>query len=110
MEKLLYTYNGSYYTFSLDGDYQTWFYLKGIYEREDVKEAFRKEVGYELDVPNTWNEVDAISKFFTGKDFGNGPMYGNGNLMSPFWGLATFYARFASMDFPNFYFFDEDRP
>ena len=108
MEKLLYTYNGSYYTFSLDGDYQTWFYLKGIYEREDVKEAFRKEVGYELDVPNTWNEVDAISKFFTGKDFGNGPMYGNGNLMSPFWGLATFYARFASMDFPNFYFFDED--
>lgn len=108
MEQLLYTYAGDYYSFSLDGDFQTWFYLKGIYEREDVQEAFLSETGQALTVPNTWDEVDRISKFFTGKDFGNGTMYGNGNLMSPFWGLATFYARFASMDFPNYQFFDED--
>lgn len=107
-EKLLYTYNGDYYAFSLDGDYQTWFYLKGIYDMPEVQEAFIKETGAELAVPNTWEEVDRISKFFTGKDFGHGTMYGNGNLMSPFWGLATFYARFASMDFPNFHFFDAD--
>lgn len=107
-EKLLYTYAGDYYSFSLDGDYQTWFYLKGIYDMPEVQEAFLKETGFELAVPNTWDEVDRISKFFTGKDFGNGTMYGNGNLMSPFWGLATFYARFASMDFPNFHFFDAD--
>jgi multiple sugar transport system substrate-binding protein len=108
MEKLLYTYAGDYYSFSLDGDFQTWFYLKGLYERPDVQDAFNKETGVALDVPNTWEDVDRISKFFTGKDFGNGKMYGNGNLMSPFWGLATFYARFASMDFPNYQFFDEE--
>jgi multiple sugar transport system substrate-binding protein len=108
MEQLLYTYAGDYYSFSLDGDFQTWFYLKGLYEKPEVQEAFMKETGAALAVPNTWEEVDRISKFFTGKDFGNGPMYGNGNLMSPFWGLATFYARFASMDFPNYYFFDEE--
>jgi len=108
MEQLLYTYAGDYYSFSLDGDFQTWFYLKGIYEKPEVQEAFMKETGAALAVPNTWEEVDRISKFFTGKDFGNGTMYGNGNLMSPFWGLATFYSRFASMDFPNFYFFDEE--
>lgn len=108
MEQLLYTYAGDYYSFSLDGDFQTWFYLKGLYEKPEVQEAFLKETGAALAVPNTWEEVDRISKFFTGKDFGNGPMYGNGNLMSPFWGLATFYARFASMDFPNYYFFDEE--
>ena len=108
MEKLLYTYAGNYYSFSLDGDFQTWFYLKGLYERQDVQDAFNKETGVALDVPNTWEDVDRISKFFTGKDFGNGKMYGNGNLMSPFWGLATFYARFASMDFPNYQFFDEE--
>ena len=108
MEKLLYTYAGDYYSFSLDGDFQTWFYLKALYERPDVQDAFMKETGVALDVPNTWEDVDRISKFFTGKDFGNGKMYGNGNLMSPFWGLATFYARFASMDFPNYQFFDEE--
>ena len=108
MEKLLYTYSGNYYSFSLDGDFQTWFYLKGLYERPDVQDAFLKETGVALDVPDTWEDVDRISKFFTGKDFGNGKMYGNGNLMSPFWGLATFYARFASMAFPNYQFFDDD--
>lgn len=108
MEKLLYTYADDYYSFSLDGDFQTWFYLKGIYDMPEVQEAFLAETGHELKVPNTWPEVDRISEFFTGKDFGHGTMYGNGNLMSPFWGLATFYARFASMDFPNFHFFDED--
>lgn len=108
MEQLLYTYNGDYYSFSLDGDFQTWFYLKGVYEKPEVQEAFMKETGMRLTTPDTWEDVDRISKFFTGKDFGNGTMYGNGNLMSPFWGLATFYARFASMKFPNHYFFDED--
>ncbi|MFV1876765.1 ABC transporter substrate-binding protein [Nioella sp.] len=108
MEQLLYTYAGDYYSVSLDGDFQTWFYLRGIYEMPEVQDAFLTETGHELAVPNTWEEVDRISEFFTGKDFGHGTMYGNGNLMSPFWGLATFYARFASMDFPNFHFFDED--
>ena len=108
MEQLLYTYADDYYSFSMDGDFQTWFYLKGIYDREDVQEAFLSETGHILKTPDTWEEVDRISEFFTGKDFGHGTMYGNGNLMSPFWGLATFYARFASMDFPNFHFFDED--
>ncbi len=108
MEQLLYTYAGENYSFSLDGDFQTWFYLKGIYDMPEVQDAFMTETGHSLTVPNTWDEVDRISKFFTGKDFGNGTMYGNGNLMSPFWGLATFYARYASMDFPNHHFFDED--
>ncbi|MDE4175419.1 extracellular solute-binding protein [Phaeobacter sp. PT47_59] len=108
VEQLLYTYNGKYYSFALDGDFQTWYYLKGLYEKPEVQEAFLSEVGYELRTPDTWEQVDAISKFFTGKDFGYGTMYGNGNLMSPFWGLSTFYMRLASMDAPNYYFFDED--
>ncbi|SHF72097.1 carbohydrate ABC transporter substrate-binding protein, CUT1 family [Kaistia soli DSM 19436] len=106
--KLLYTYNNKYYPVALDGDFLTWYYLRGIYEKPAVQDAFMKEMGRELAVPNTWQEVDDISKFFTGKDFGNGTMYGNGCLMSRFWGLPTFYMRLASMAFPNFYFFNED--
>jgi len=108
LEKLLYTYNDKYYPISLDGDFLTWYYLRGLYEKPEVKDAFLKEMGRPIAVPNTWQEVDDISKFFTGKDFGNGKMYGNGCLMSPFWGLSTFYMRLASMEFPNFYFFSED--
>lgn len=108
IERLLYTYNDKNYVVALDGDFLTWYYLRGLYEKPQVQEAFMKEVGHELTIPNTWDEVDVISKFFTGKDFGNGTMYGNGNLMSPFWGLPTFYMRLASMDAPNFYFFDNE--
>lgn len=108
LEKLLYTYNNKYYMISLDGDFLTWYYLRGIYEKPQVQEAFMKEMGRPLVVPSTWKEVDDISKFFTGKDFGNGRMYGNGCLMSRFWGLPTFYMRFASMALPSLYFFDED--
>lgn len=107
LEKLLYTYNNKNYQVGLDGDFLTWYYLKGLYAKPQVQEAFMKEVGRPLVVPNTWQEQDAISKFFTGKDFGSGKMYGNGSLMSKFWGLPTFYMRFASMAFPNNYFFDE---
>lgn len=106
--KLLYTNDDKYYTVSLDGDFQTWYYLRGIYEKPEVQEAFAKEVGRPLVVPNTWTELDEIAKFFTGKDFGNGPMYGNGSAMSRFWGLPTFYMRLASMDFPNYYYFTEN--
>lgn len=108
MEQLLYTYNGSYYSFSMDGDFQTWFYTKAIYDDDEVATKFSDKYGVWLGPPQTWEDVDRISEFFTGLDVGNGPMSGNGNLMSPFWGLATFYSRFASMDFPNNYFFEED--
>jgi multiple sugar transport system substrate-binding protein len=106
--KLLYTNNDRYYTISLDGDFQTWYYLKGIYEKPEVQDAFMKEAGRQLVPPNTWEEQDQIAKFFTGKDFGNGPMYGTGSAMGPFWGLPTFYMRLASMDNPNYFFFTED--
>ncbi|MGV1768120.1 ABC transporter substrate-binding protein [Rhizobium rhizogenes] len=106
--KLLYTYNNKNYQIALDGDFLTWYYLRGLYEKPQVQEAFMKEVGRELVVPNTWQEMDEIAKFFTGKDFGSGTMYGNGCLMSRFWGLPTFHMRLASMALPNYHFFDED--
>lgn len=106
--KLLYTYNDRYYTTALDGDFMTWYYLRGIYDKPEVQDAFMTEVGRELRAPDTWEEQDEIAKFFTGKDFGNGTMYGNGSLMSRFWGLPTFYMRLASMESPNYYYFTED--
>ncbi len=102
MEKLLYTYNGSYYTISIDGDFQTWVYRKDLFEDADNKKAFEDKYGWSLGPPRTWQETDQISEFFHAKGV---PTC---NLISPFWGLAIFYARFAGQANPNYYFFDED--
>jgi multiple sugar transport system substrate-binding protein len=109
IETLLYTYNGKYYTVSLDGDFQTWVYNTAMFEDPDYQKAFADEYGYPLGAPTTWEQSDNISAFFTGKTGLNGvKMYGNGNMLSPFWGLSIFYGRFASQAMPNFYFFDEE--
>lgn len=109
IETLLYRYNGKYYSVSLDGDFQCWVYNKAVYDDPAHKVAFEDRYGHPLAPPATWEECDHISEYFTGVPGITGaPMYGNGNMMSPFWGLPTFYGRFASMAAPNFHFFDEN--
>lgn len=109
IEELLYKYNGRYYTVSLDGDFQCWVYNKAVYEDPEHRAAFKDQFGHELAAPQTWEHVDNISAYFTGKPGITGqPMYGNGNMMSPFWGRPTFYARFAAQAMPNLYWFDDD--
>ena len=108
-EELLYKYDGSYYTVSLDGDFQTWVYNKTMFEDPEHAKAFSDRFGFDLAPPATWEQSDAISAYFTGqKGLDGQPMYGNGNDMAPFWGLPRFYARFAAQAVPNMYFFDED--
>jgi len=102
MENLLYKYNGSYYTISIDGDFQTWVYRKDLFEDSDNIKEFEDNYGWSLGHPRTWQEVDQIAEFFHGKGV---PQC---NLIGPFWGLAIFYARFAGQDNPNFYYFDEE--
>ncbi len=107
--ELLYKYNGSYYSVSLDGDFQTWVYNKAMFDDPMHKSAFEKKFGHALAPPATWEESDHISEYFTGVTGITGQkMYGNGNDMSPFWGLSRFYARLASKAMPNMYWFDDN--
>jgi multiple sugar transport system substrate-binding protein len=106
---LLYKYNGSYYSVSLDGDFQTWVYNKAMFEDPAHVAAFEKKYGHPLRHPVTWEESDHISEYFTGvKGITGEKMYGNGNDMSPFWGLSRFYARMAAQAVPNMYWFDDN--
>ena len=57
----------------------------------------------ELGQPKTWEQTDAIAEFFTNKG-----LFGNGNMMSPFWGISTWYNRYVSKDNPNLFLFDEE--
>lgn len=109
IEDLLYKYNGSYYSVSLDGDFQTWVYNKAMFEDPAHVAAFEKRYGHPLRHPVTWEESDHISEYFTGVTGITGEkMYGNGNDMSPFWGLSRFYARMAAQAVPNMYWFDDN--
>ena len=105
--ELLYKYGGSYYGASLDGDFQTWVYNKRYFDESSAD--YEAANGHALALPATWEESDRISAFFTGrKGLGGTTIYGNGNDMSPFWGLPRFYARFAAQAVPNMYWFDEN--
>ncbi len=107
--ELLYKYGGEFYGASLDGDFQTWVYNRAYFEDPKNADEFQARYGRPLAPPRTWAESDAISEFFTGRTGVNGvTIYGNGNDMSPFWGLPRFYARFAAQAVPNMYWFDED--
>lgn len=100
---LLYKYAGKVMTVSLDGDFQTWVYRKDLFEDPQNIKEFGDKHGWQLGHPRTWQELDQIAAFFTGKGF-----YGNGNMMSPFWGISNWYNRYVSKAAPNFYLFDDN--
>ena len=106
--ELLYKYNGSHYTVSLDGDFHVWVYNKAMFDDPAHVAAFEKRYNHPLRHPVTWEESDHISEYFTGVTGITGKkMFGNGNDMSPFWGLPKFYARMAAQAVPNMYWFDD---
>jgi len=101
--ELLYKYAGSYYTISFDGDFQTWVYRKDLFDDPANQKEFEAKYKWPLGHPQTWAQVDQIAEFFKGKG-----LNGHTNLLSPFWGLPVFYARYVSQASPNHYFFDEN--
>ena len=100
---LLYKYDGSYYTVSLDGDFQTWVYRTDLFNDPGEQAAYEAQYGSALGHPKTWQDVDQISAHFKRPE-----LNGHTNLLSPFWGLSIFYARYVSKAKPNLYFFDDD--
>lgn len=99
---LLYKYGGKVMTVSLDGDFQTWVYRKDLFEDPENVKAFSDKYGWELGPPRTWEETDQIASFFTQKG-----LFGNGNMLSPFWGISNWYNRYVSKAEPNYFLFDD---
>ena len=100
---LLYKYDGKVLSVSLDGDFQTWVYRKDLFEDPQNIKEFEDRYSMPLDQPTTWKQTDAIAEFFSEKG-----LFGNGNMMSPFWGISTWYNRYVSKANPNFYLWDEE--
>lgn len=60
---------GHTYGLQIDGDVWVLFYRKDIMEKPENQAKFKKEYGYDLAPPKTWEEYRDIAKFFNGWDW-----------------------------------------
>jgi multiple sugar transport system substrate-binding protein len=91
------TWDGETYRISIDGDTHTLAYRKDYYENEEFAAGWAESEyntdGTEWAVPETWEELNAQSKFLAGKTdptFG-GPAYGVLDPLNYIWGGFGFY-------------------
>lgn len=96
---------GSTVAVSFDGDYQIWIYRRDLFEDPNEQQAFMDEYGYELQWPDTWEQLDQISEFFTRPDEN---LFGATDLRNQFWGYTNWYQRYVSAAAPNQMYFDPD--
>ena len=64
------TGSGQYWAYPTEGDADGWAYRKDLFENPDEMAAFEAEYGYPLAVPETWEQLLDIAKFFTRPDEG----------------------------------------
>ncbi len=55
---------GHYWAIPVEGDAAGFSYRKDLFEDPAEKAAFKKKFGYELAVPETWNQLKDIAEFF----------------------------------------------
>jgi multiple sugar transport system substrate-binding protein len=64
------TGSGKYWGFPTEGDADGWAYRKDLFEDADNKAAFKEKYGYELAVPENYDQLKDIAEFFTRPDEG----------------------------------------
>ncbi|NIN01825.1 MAG: extracellular solute-binding protein [candidate division Zixibacteria bacterium] len=97
---------GHYYGFHIDGDYPCFYYYrKDLWDDPKERRDFKARYGWELQVPDTWEQLRDISEFFHRPEKG---LLGNVGLRNQYWGFALWYPRYLSGDYPNQFYFDEN--
>lgn len=96
---------GSFYGVSFDGDYQIWIYRKDLFEDPEEQKKFMDKYGWELQWPETWEQLDQIAEFFHRPDKN---MFGVTDLRNQYWGYTNWYQRYASAGNPNQFYFDPE--
>jgi multiple sugar transport system substrate-binding protein len=97
-----YLYNNKHWSVSLDADFQLWVYRKDLFEDSQNQKEYEAKFKGPLRPPVTWTEVDQMSEFFKSKG-----MVGHSNMLSPFWGISTWFNRYVSYASPDLFPIDE---
>lgn len=95
------TWQGKTAALVYDGNVHNLFYRRDLFENADHKKKFADKYGYELAVPDTWEHLYDVGKFFNSFDWsGTGHSYGwlepiaRGNVMEYFLiGRAATYSK-----------------
>jgi len=95
-------YKGSFYGYQTDGDTYVMFYLKDWLEDPEENKAFADKQGYELKVPDTWQELDAMMAHFHRPDRGR---YGGALYRTQFFIAWEWWVRFHAK---GYFPFDDD--
>jgi multiple sugar transport system substrate-binding protein len=62
--------SGKYWGYPTEGDANGFAYRKDLFENPDEMAAFKAKYGYDLAVPETWEQLRDIAEFFTRPDDG----------------------------------------
>ena len=89
-------YKGSLYGYQTDGDAYLMFYNKPWLEDETEKKGFADKNGYELKVPDTWQELDAMMAWFHRPDKG---MFGGALFRTQYFIAWEWWGRFHAKGF-----------
>ena len=96
---------GSVYNVVMDGDYQLWVYRRDLFEDPKEQRAFKNRYGYDLQWPETWEQLDQISQFFHRPDEG---LLGCTDLRNQYWGFSNWFQRYTSFDNPHRTYWDDN--
>lgn len=77
----LLTYGGKKYMVANDHDGQVMYYRRDLLADEEHQAAFREAYGYDLGVPQTWDEFRDVAEYFNGKDLNGDGTPDNGLTM-----------------------------
>lgn len=89
-------YKGSLFGYQTDGDTYVMFYNKPWLENADENKAFSDKHGYELKVPDTWEELDTMMAFFHRPDQN---MYGGALFRTQYFIAWEWWGRFHAKGF-----------
>lgn len=99
---------------TIDGDSYNGYYRKDLFAAPNHRIPFEARYGYELTVPDTWQEYQDIAEFFTGrkgsdgkKVFGAAEPFARGTQQ--FWNVFSRAAAYTNHpDYPGSQFFDPE--
>lgn len=98
-------YAGKYVCVSFDGDYQSWNYRVDLFEDPKEQADFKAKYGWDLQWPETWEQLDQVSEFFHRPDQ---DLLGCTDIRNPIWGLTNWVQRYASFANPAQMYFDPE--
>jgi multiple sugar transport system substrate-binding protein len=98
-------YLGSIYNVVMDGDYQLWVYRKDLFEDPNEKKAFKDKYGWDLQWPETFEQLDQLSEFFNRPEKG---LLGCTDLRNQYWGFSNWFQRYTSYDNPDQFYWDNN--